>query len=315
MKRLRRGPIAAITAIALIALAVPLLPLPDPLRVDAAHPLLAPSWTHLLGQDEYGRDVLSRVLWGARTSLSIAAVSVMFACLFGISLGLIAGFLWDPAGCRTVRGVGMAICFPPLVFALLVVAIFGPGASTLIPLLMVIYMPGFVHVVYAGVVSVRSMDYAEALRALGAPPSLIMLRTVVPNITRPVLVQLGFAATSALVLESGLSFLGLGVVPPALSWGVMIGGARATMTQAPLLLLWPCAALSLTVLAMNMVCDALREAVDPHTLPALVHRRAAPTTSRTDAQPTGTAVVDVRNLSVEIKTPQGVIYPVRVFSL
>ncbi len=118
--------------------------------------------------------------------------------------------------------------------------------------------------------SVRSQDYVEAMRALGAGPMRIMLRTILPNIAGPVLVQFSLAAASAIVLESGLSFLGLGVVPPAPSWGLMIGAARATMEQAPLLLLWPCLALTLTILAMNALCDALRDAVDPHPR----HRRS-----------------------------------------
>ena len=112
--------------------------------------------------------------------------------------------------------------------------------------------------------SVRSADYVEAMRVLGAGPLRIMLRTILPNVGGPVLVQFSLAAAAAVVLESGLSFLGLGVVPPAPSWGLMIGAARSTMAQAPLLLLWPCLALSLTILAMNALCDALRDAVDPH---------------------------------------------------
>src|SRR5262249_38962308 len=118
------------------------------------------------------------------------------------------------------------------------------------------------------------------------------------------------AAASAILLESGLSFLGLGVVPPAPSWGQMIGAARATMAQAPLLLLWPCAALSLTILAMNALCDALRDAVDPHSVPARTRRRAAPPPLPSRA-PVGTAVLAVRNMTVEIDTPLGVICPVR----
>jgi peptide/nickel transport system permease protein len=141
------------------------------------------------------------------------------------------------------------------------VTLLGPGAGTLIPVLAVLYLPGFVRVVYAGALAVRAQDYVEAAHAIGARPARIMLRTILPNIAGPVLVQVSLTAAAAVVLESGLSFLGLGVVPPAPSWGLMIGAARATMTQAPLLLLWPCAALSLTILAMNALCDALRDLV------------------------------------------------------
>jgi peptide/nickel transport system permease protein len=153
----------------------------------------------------------------------------------------------------------VVLCFPPLLLALLVVTLIGPGAATLIPVLAVLYLPGFVRVTYAGVLTVCAQDYVEAARAVGARPGRIMLRTILPNVAGPVLVQVSLAAASAVVLESGLSFLGLGVVPPAPSWGLMIGSARATMVQAPLLLLWPCAALSLTILVMNALCDALRD--------------------------------------------------------
>ena len=268
MMRVRRGPVIAVAAIALVALLVPLLPLADPLHMDVAHHLAPPSLPHPLGQDEYGRDVLSRLLWGARTSLVVAAASASLACLFGTALGLVGGFVRGVAELVAVRSMDIVLCFPPLLLALLIVTLLGPGAATLIPVLAVLYLPGFVRVVYAGVLSVRSQDYVEAMRALGAGPSRIMLRTILPNVAGPVLVQFSLAAASAVVLESGLSFLGLGVVPPAPSWGLMIGAARATMEQAPLLLLWPCAALSLTILAMNALCDALRDAVDPHTQPA-----------------------------------------------
>ncbi len=311
MTRVRHGPVFAVAAIALIALLVPVLPLPDPLHIDVAHHLFPSSTQHPLGQDEYGRDVLSRLLWGARTSLVVAGSSAVLACIFGVALGVVGGFLRGVAEILAVRSMDIVLCFPPLLLALLIVTLLGPGVRTLIPVLTVLYLPGFVRVAYAGVLSVRSQDYVEAMRALGADPIRIMLRTILPNIAGPVLVQLGLAAASAVVLESGLSFLGLGVVPPAPSWGLMIGAARATMAQAPLLLLWPCAALSLTILAMNALCDALRDAVDPHTLPARVRRRKAPTVRPAARAPTGTAVLDVRNLSVAIDTPLGLIHPVR----
>src|SRR5271166_3319860 len=310
MKRVRRGPLIAIAAIALVALLVPLLPLADPLHMDVVHHLSPPSLQYPLGQDEYGRDVLSRLLWGARTSLAVAAASASLACLFGTALGLAGGFMRGVAELVAVRSMDIVLCFPPLLLALLIVMLLGPGAATLIPVLAVLYTPGFVRVVYAGVLSVRSQDYVEAMRALGAGPSRIMLRTILPNVAGPLLVQFSLAAAAAVVLESGLSFLGLGVVPPAPSWGLMIGAARATMNQAPLLLVWPCAALSLTILAMNALCDALRDAVDPHTQPARLRRHAQPPPPPSRPA-TGTAVLDVRNLTVEIDMPHGTIQPVR----
>ncbi|MBN8901236.1 MAG: dipeptide/oligopeptide/nickel ABC transporter permease/ATP-binding protein, partial [Rhodospirillales bacterium] len=313
--RLRPAPVAAVAAIAVLAVAVPILPLDNPTRMEIAHRFAAPSAAHWLGQDEYGRDVLTRLLWGARVSLSVAAASSGIACLLGILLGLMGGFLRGIVEVLTVRSMDVVLCFPPLLLALLVVTLLGPGAGTLIPVLAVLYLPGFVRVVYAGVLTVRSQDYVEAVRALGAGPVRIMGRTILPNIAGPVLVQFSLAAASAVVLESGLSFLGLGVVPPAPSWGLMIGAARATMTQSPLLLLWPCAALTLTILAMNALCDALRDAVDPHGVPPRRRGAVRLPALLPGLVPDRGSALELRNLTVAIDTPRGPIHPVRDVSL
>ncbi len=312
---MRWGPVALVGAIALLALATPLLPLPDPVHMEIAHRMALPSAAHWLGQDEFGRDVLARLLWGARVSLSVAAAATGLACVAGIALGLAGGFLGGVAELLAVRSMDVVLCFPPLLLALLVVTLLGPGAGTLIPVLALVYLPGFVRVVYAGVLSVRGQEYVEAMRVLGAGRLRIMLRTILPNIGGPILVQVSLAAASAVVLESGLSFLGLGVVPPAASWGLMIGSARSTMAQAPWLLVWPCLALSLTILAMNALCDALRDAVDPHRAP---RRRAG--VRWLEALAPGLlaqagAVLEVRGLTIEIETPAGTIRPVRDVSL
>ncbi len=315
MRRLRLGPVVAVGAIAALALLVPLLGLTNPLHMDIAHRLGPPSLAHPLGLDAYGRDVLSRLLWGARVSLMVASSSSLLACVFGTALGLAGGFLRGPVEFLALRGMDVLLCFPPLLLALLVVTLLGPGAGTLIPVLAVLYLPGFVRVVYAGVLSVRTQDYVEAMRALGAGRMRIMQRTILPNVGGPVLVQFSLAAASAVVLEAGLSFLGLGVVPPEPSWGLMIGEARATMAQAPLLLLWPCLALSLTILALNVLCDALRDAVDPHGItrhagPAGALERLAP-----GLLPVQGAALQVAGLTIAIDTPAGTIHPVRDVSL
>ena len=245
-------------------------------------------------------------------SLGVGAASATLACVFGIALGLVGGFMGTVAELLAVRSMDIVLCFPPLLLALLVVTLLGPGASTLIPVLALVYLPGFVRVVYAGVLSVRRHEYVEAMRVLGAGRLQIMLGTVLPNIGGPILVQFSLAAASAVVLESGLSFLGLGVVPPAPSWGLMIAAGRTTMAQAPWLLVWPCLALSLTILAMNALCDALRDAVDPHQVAGRTRNRllgilAPGLLPRQD----GTPVLQVRGLTVEIDTPHGVIRPVR----
>jgi peptide/nickel transport system permease protein len=247
----------------LLALIAPWLGLPDPVRQDMAHRLAAPTAGSLLGRDEFGRDVLSRLIWGARTSLAVAFASALIACVLGTGLGLIAGWFRGLGSVLALGGTDIILCFPPVLLALLVVTLLGPGALTLVLVLSVLFLPGFARVTYAEVLLVRALDYVEAARAMGSTTPRILARTVLPNVAGPVLVQLSLAVAAAVVLESGLSFLGLGVVPPSPSWGLMIRGARTTLEQAPLLLLWPCAALTLTIFAMNLLCDALRDAADP----------------------------------------------------
>jgi peptide/nickel transport system permease protein len=315
MRRLPWAPIGLFGAIVLLAVAAPLMGLRDPVAMDVGHRLAGPSAAFWLGQDEFGRDVLSRLIWGARVSLTVAVAASALACLAGTALGIAGGYLRGLVEIAALRSIDVLLCFPPLLLALLVVTLLGPGAATLVPVLALVYLPGFTRVAYAGVLTARSQDYVEAVRVLGATGGRIMLRTILPNIGGPVLVQFSLAMASAVVLESGLSFLGLGVVPPSPSWGLMIGAARATMAQAPLLLLWPCLALTATVLVMNALCDGLRDAVDPHP-----GYRRPPAHRLLEALapgllPAERAVLDLRGLTVEIGTPQGKVRPVRDVSL
>jgi peptide/nickel transport system permease protein len=181
----------------------------------------------------------------------------------------------------------------------------------------VLFIPGFARVAYASTLAVRSHSFVEAVQALGASRPRIMLRTILPNVLGPVLVQLSLAAAAAIVLESGLSFLGLGVVPPTPSWGLAIGAARATMNQAPLLLLWPSLALTATILAMNALCDALRDAFEPQVaVPRTVarHLRDAMLGPKAAVPPTNNLLA-IRDLTIAIETPRGTVAPVRGVSL
>ena len=314
MSRLPWGALAGVGFIVVLALLAPWLGLQNPVGMDVPHRLATPSAAHWLGQDEFGRDVFSRLIWGARVSLSVAVAAAALACVVGTALGVVGGFLRGIAEILALRSIDVLLCFPPLLLALLVVTLLGPGATTLIPVLALVYLPGFTRVAYAGVLTARSQDYVEAMRVLGAGKVRIMLRTILPNIGGPLLVQFSLAMAAAVVLESGLSFLGLGVVPPSPSWGLMIGAARATMAQAPLLLLWPCLALTLTILVMNALCDGLRDAVDPHPAYRPGHRRILDAIAP-GLLPAPRAVLDLRHLTVEIDTPHGPIHPVRDVSL
>ena len=309
MKRLA-VPGLLLGAILVVTLLAPGLGLPDPVHQDVAHRLAPPGPAAWLGRDEFGRDELSRLVWGARTSLAVAFASSAVAGVLGTLAGLLGGWYGGFRGALAARSVDIVLCFPPILLALLVVTLLGPGALTLILVLSVLYVPGFARVAYAEVLSARQHDYVEAVRALGAPGSRILLRTVLPNIAGPVLVQVSLAVASAVVLESGLSFLGLGVVPPTPSWGVMIRSARATMAQAPLLLLWPCAALTLTILSMNLLCDALRDVFDPRGRAAPPARLARVRPGLLPSAARRGALLDVQGLTVEIATPHGPVTPV-----
>jgi peptide/nickel transport system permease protein len=316
MKRLW-APAAFVAVIIVIALAAPLLHLADPTRQDIAHRLSGATAGAWLGRDEFGRDVLSRLIWGARTSLGVAFASALIAGLIGTALGLIGGWFRGLGELLALRSADIILCFPPILLALLVVTLLGPGAGTLILVLSILYAPGFARVAYAETLTARNHDYVEAVRALGAPTGRILLRTLLPNIAGPVLVQLSLAVASAVVVESGLSFLGLGVVPPAPSWGLMIRGARATMEQAPLLLLWPCAALVTTILAMNLLCDALRDVLDPRSATSqpflrLVDRLVPGLVAPPRENP---PLLEIRELTLGVETATGSVRPVEEVSL
>lgn len=260
-----RVPLAVVGGIILLTLLVPLLPLENPVRMTMGSRLAPPSIENLLGRDEYGRDVLSRILWGARASLAVAIFAALVSGIAGTILGLVGGYFRGVAELLTVRASEIVLCLPPLLLALLVVTLLGPGAGTLILSLGILYTPGYARVVYAETLSVRALDYVAAQETLGVHPVRIMVRTVLPNVLSPLIVQFSLTVAAAMVLESGLSFLGLGVVPPEPSWGLMIRGARSTMEQAPLLLVWPCLALTGVVVALNTLCDRMRDVLDPRT--------------------------------------------------
>lgn len=319
MRRLKLRPLVVPGGLALLilllAVLAPLLPLPDPVRQDIANRLSGPSATHWLGQDEYGRDVLTRILWGARVSLSVAFAAAGLAAIVGTLLGVLGGFFRGFVELITVRVAEVVLCFPPLLLALLVVTLLGPGATTLVFTLAILFAPGFARVAYGETLSARALDYVTAQVALGARTRRILWRTLLPNIAPPLIVQFSLTVAAGMVLESGLSFLGLGVVPPSPSWGLMIRGARATMEQSPLLLLWPCLALTGTVVVLNLFCDRLRDALDPRGAavgrPGFLRRLVAFPPSREALPDTANTLLRVQGLTLEVPGPGGAVQVVR----
>ncbi|MCJ8139039.1 dipeptide/oligopeptide/nickel ABC transporter permease/ATP-binding protein [Falsirhodobacter halotolerans] len=256
-------PAVFLGALILIPFAAPLITSDNPIQISVRDRLAAPSWDHWLGQDEFGRDRLARVLYGGQVSLTVAFVATSVACIIGTLFGLIGAYFRGPFQFITRRLSDVVLCFPPILLALLVVTLFGPGTGTLVSVLSILYFPAFARIAFSEAVRVTALDFVEASRALGTPSRRIVFRTILPNIAGPVSVQYSLTAAAAITIESGLSFLGLGVVPPAPSWGQMIRGARQFMNQDPLGIIIPCVALTLTIYAINFFCDRLRDTLDP----------------------------------------------------
>lgn len=309
MKKTFLLPATLLGILVFVAFLAPFMGLPDPTRMNIIARFKPMSPDHPLGTDEYGRDVFTRLLLGARISLLVAFSSALLAVVAGTALGVLGAYYRRAVEFFALRSSDVLLCFPPLLLALMVVTLFGPGATTLIPILAIVYTPGFIRVAYSGALSVRAQNYVEAVRTLGASDRRVMLATILPNIGGPILVQFSLTIAAAVTLESGLSFLGLGVVPPAPSWGLMIASARATMMQAPQLLLWPCLALTVTILIINALCDGLRDAIDPQ--PLVRRRRSVIERLLPGLLPQRDLVLDVRNLSIAINGHANPIYPVR----
>lgn len=246
-----------------VGLLAPVIAPGDPLAINPTHVLQPASPGHLLGTDEFGRDIFTRLLYGARPSLIIAACATLLAMCLGMLMGVVAGYWrgWVEQG--LMRTVDTLLCFPPIVLAMVVVGFLGGGLINLIVVIGILYAPTFARLAYAATIQIKEMEYVTAAISLGAGHGRVILRHVVPNVLSPMIVQASLTAASAILLESGLSFLGLGVQPPAPSWGLMIGAARGYMFQAPAYLVWPSLVIAGTILAINTFGDALRDLLDP----------------------------------------------------
>ncbi|WP_142846740.1 dipeptide/oligopeptide/nickel ABC transporter permease/ATP-binding protein [Telmatospirillum sp. J64-1] len=295
-----------------MAVLAPLLPLHDPVQMDVMSRLGKPSLTYLLGNDEYGRDIFSRIIYGAQASLAVSLSAAVLAAIGGVALGLLGGYFQGWIENITMRPLDVILSFPPMLLALLAVTLLGPGTGTLTVILAILFIPAYARVTYGEVLSVRNLEYVEAARALGHRSGRILLRTVLPNVAGPILVQFSLVVASCIVLESGLSFLGLGVVPPDSSWGLMIRGARPYMHMEPLGLLWPCLALVFTVFSINRLCDFLRDMFDPKasvaafTLPGmLAGQRLSRTAHAMSRKAEPDSLLQIRDLTTEISTPRG----------
>jgi peptide/nickel transport system permease protein len=258
--------LVAIGWIALIVLAAALadfLPIPSPTDMDMLARRALPSGQHWLGTDQLGRDELARLIYGARISLTVGLLAPVIGVTVGGCLGMLAGYFRGRLETLTVAGVDVLLAFPPLVFALAVTAYLGQSILNLTLVIGVLGIPAFTRVARAVTLSLSEREFVTAARALGATHTRILLRELLPNVALPLLAFFLLGVAVTIVVEGALSFLGLGVPPPAPSWGSMIGEGRESLDLAPWLAFLPAGFMFATVLAFNIVGDTLRALTDP----------------------------------------------------
>ena len=270
-RRIVSQPLAAAGAVLLVLFAVmaifaPWIAPANPASIDLLHRLAPPSAAHWFGTDELGRDILSRVIYGARLSLTVAVSVVGISCSIGIILGGIAGYYGGTIDTvLNIFAMNAFMALPGILLAIAFVAFLGPGLVNLILALSIGGWVGYARLVRGQVLAVREREFVEAARALGASDLRIFFRHILPNIIQPLIVQSAIGMAGAVLAEATLSFLGLGVPPPTASWGEMLNDARSHLFDAPHLVVFPAIAVMLCVLSFNFIGDALRDYLDPRT--------------------------------------------------
>ena len=261
----RVAPIGLVIIVAsiLIAILAPVIAPHDIRRMNPQDSLVAPGGKYLFGTDEFGRDVFSRVLMGSRVSLLVAILSVAAALGLGTTLGLMAGFYggwWDGV---SMRAMDIVFAFPAILLAIAIMAVLGTSLLNLVIAIGIVYTPQFARVARAAALSVRSLEFVDAARALGLGNLRIIHRHVIPNVLAPIIVQVSLSLSLAILSESALSFLGLGTQPPTPSWGNMLSEGRQFLEIAPWNAVFPGLAIMLLVLGFNLLGDGLRDLLDP----------------------------------------------------
>jgi len=255
-----------IVGVVLAALLAPYLPLADPDTVDTPNRLRPPlAAGHFLGTDEFGRDLLSRLVWGARISLLAGAATAAAAMLVGVVLGVFGGSYSGWPETIIMRLTDILMAFPYILLAIAIVAGLGPGLRNAMIAIAIVGFPIYTRLVRGIVLSVRGREFVEAARALGSPDRLILVRHIVPQIISPVVVAFSLDVGAKILATAGLSFLGLGTQPPTADWGSMLATGRQFVILSPHVVLLPGLAIFVIVLALNLVGDALRDLLDPRT--------------------------------------------------
>lgn len=268
-RRLRRNRLAFAGLIILIlatvaAVASPLVSTHDPRAIAVISALQGPSLDHIMGTDNLGRDVYSRVIYGIRMSMIVAVISIGVATLIGVGLGLLSGYVGGKPDEIIMRLMDVLYAFPDLLLALALVATLGTGLQGLVIAIAIGRIPGFARVTRATVLSVRENEYVEAARTVGLPDWRIVLKHILPNGLAPIIVMISINLALAILVEASLSFLGLGIQPPTPSLGGLLKDALGFMEQAPWMAIFPGLTIALIVFALNLLGDGLRDVLDPN---------------------------------------------------
>ncbi len=255
--------LAIIAFFTILAIIAPLLPIPDPIATSWSAIRKAPSAAHWFGTDDLGRDILSRMIWGAQASLMAGVFSVAIAVLIGVPFGLVSGYFGGWIDMVISRITEAFLAMPFLITAIALAAFLGPSLTNAMIAIGLSAMPIFVRLTRGQVLAVKTEEYIEGARSIGLRHLSIITRYILPNVLAPILVQATLTIATAIIAEASLSFLGLGQQPPAPSWGSMLNVAKNFLSQAPWMAMWPGIAIFLVVIGFNLLGDGLRDALDP----------------------------------------------------
>jgi len=269
-RRFRRAPgaivgAAVVAAILLVAIFAGVIAPSDPLAQNLALGAQVPSPAHWFGTDKLGRDVFSRIVYGARISISIGFVAVGLAITVGTFIGLVAGYVGKRTDAVLMSAMDLMLAFPSIILAIGITTILGPSITNLMIAVGIVYVPQYARLARSSVLSVKENEYIEAARAIGVSTPAILARHLLPNILAPLLVQATLGVATAELEAAGLSYLGLGARPPAPEWGAMLNDARDYWSSAPWALIFPGLSITTLVLGFNLLGDGLRDALDPKT--------------------------------------------------
>ena len=261
-----RGAATGVAVLATLVLATVFAPLLTPYRYDRIAPLLVfspPSGAHWLGTDHFGRDVMSRILYGGRLSLTVGLIATAVGAGLGVPIGLIAGSAGGTVDDTLMRVLDVMLAFPGLLLAIGIVAVLGTGLPNLMLAVGISAMPGFARVVRGSVLAVKENEYVQAARAVGCTTGNVMRRHILPNVMAPIIVLASLNVANAILAGSTLNFLGMGAKPPSPEWGIMLADGRSTLARAWWISVFPGVAIMLTTMSINFIGDGLRQALDP----------------------------------------------------